>query len=107
MLAHPCLRPLRSCLPPSTPAFPPSAALHPCRLLLQLSAPQLETVVYASMKFHGPRLVDGKRAGFFLGDGAGVGKGRQVGGAGGLPSGDSCWGATQWAGSRRHLYGVR
>jgi hypothetical protein len=83
------------------PAAPGAPACRPrplpaarCRTgalppLLQLSAPQMETVVYASMKFHGPRLVDGKRAGFFLGDGAGVGKGRQVGGPAGwgqLPS---------------------
>jgi hypothetical protein len=43
-----------------------------------LSDAQMETVIYASMKFHGPRLADGKRHGFFLGDGAGVGKGRQI-----------------------------
>lgn len=29
---------------------------------------------YACMKFDGPRLSDGSRMGFFLGDGAGVGK---------------------------------
>jgi hypothetical protein len=39
---------------------------------------QLETVVYAMQRFEGPRLPDGSRAGFFLGDGAGVGKGRQI-----------------------------
>eukprot|EP00899_Mesostigma_viride_P020862 jgi/Mesvir1/28778/Mv09258-RA.2 len=42
-----------------------------------LSSLQLETVVYANMRF-GSTLPDGSRAGFFLGDGAGVGKGRQV-----------------------------
>lgn len=43
-----------------------------------LSEAQLESVVYASQKFHGPKLPSGHRAGFFLGDGAGVGKGRQI-----------------------------
>ncbi|PSC70731.1 strawberry notch [Micractinium conductrix] len=42
-----------------------------------LSDAQLETVIYANQKFQ-LRLQDGKRAGFFLGDGAGVGKGRQI-----------------------------
>lgn len=47
----------------------------------KLSAPQLETVVYASQMHEGPRLPGTKeRAGFFLGDGAGVGKGRQLSG---------------------------
>lgn len=39
---------------------------------------QLETIVYAMQRFEGPRLQNGDRAGFFLGDGAGVGKGRQI-----------------------------
>lgn len=39
---------------------------------------QLETVIYAMQRYEGPRLPDGARAGFFLGDGAGVGKGRQI-----------------------------
>lgn len=43
-----------------------------------LSDAQLESVVYASMKFNGKLLTDGERRGFFLGDGAGVGKGRQI-----------------------------
>jgi hypothetical protein len=45
-----------------------------------LSSLQLETVVYACQRFAGPRLGGGERAGFFLGDGAGVGKGRQIAG---------------------------
>jgi hypothetical protein len=45
-----------------------------------LSALQLESIVYASQR-HETTLSDGRsRAGFFLGDGAGVGKGRQVAG---------------------------
>ena len=44
-----------------------------------LSSLQLESVVYAWMKFE-CRLAAGHRAGFFLGDGAGVGKGRQIAG---------------------------
>lgn len=46
-----------------------------------LSALQMESIVYACMK-HEQRLPGdrGDRAGFFLGDGAGVGKGRQIAG---------------------------
>ena len=40
-----------------------------------LSDAQLETVIYANMRFNQP---DRPRMGFFLGDGAGVGKGRQI-----------------------------
>lgn len=43
-----------------------------------ISNAQLETVTYAMQRFTGERLEDGSRAGFFLGDGAGVGKGRQI-----------------------------
>lgn len=45
-----------------------------------LSCPQLETVTYASQMFE--QLLPGSnyRRGFFLGDGAGVGKGRQLAG---------------------------
>ena len=44
-----------------------------------ISDAQLETVIYANLRFDGPRLAEGnKRPGFFLGDGAGVGKGRQI-----------------------------
>lgn len=44
-----------------------------------LSQLQLEGVMYASMK-HLQWLPSGQRAGFFIGDGAGVGKGRQIAG---------------------------
>jgi hypothetical protein len=44
-----------------------------------LSALQLEAVVYACQR-HETRLPDGSKAGFFLGDGAGVGKGRTIAG---------------------------
>ncbi|EFN55772.1 hypothetical protein CHLNCDRAFT_51983 [Chlorella variabilis] len=65
-------------VPLPAPSFQHS--LHDCVAERLLSDAQLETIVYANMKFNGPRLPDGKRAGFFLGDGAGVGKGRQIGG---------------------------
>ena len=42
-----------------------------------LSAPQVESVVCA-VEAHAWRLASGARAGFVLGDGAGVGKGRQL-----------------------------
>ncbi|XP_057295690.1 protein strawberry notch homolog 1-like [Hydractinia symbiolongicarpus] len=45
----------------------------------KLSALQLESVVYASQQ-HEKLLPSGKRAGFLIGDGAGVGKGRTVAG---------------------------
>jgi hypothetical protein len=45
-----------------------------------LSDAQMESIIYAWTKFEGPRLPDGKRRGFFLGDGAGVGKGRTIAG---------------------------
>jgi hypothetical protein len=35
-------------------------------------------VIYALQRFSGPPLENGHKAGFFLGDGAGVGKGRQI-----------------------------
>lgn len=45
-----------------------------------LSSLQLEAVVYANMRHEAPRLAHGDRPGFFLGDAAGVGKGRQCAG---------------------------
>lgn len=42
-----------------------------------ISSLQLETVVYSNIRFC-QHLPSGERAGFFLGDGAGVGKGRQI-----------------------------
>ena len=44
-----------------------------------LSALQLETIIYASQQ-HGTMLPSGQRAGFLVGDGAGVGKGRTIAG---------------------------
>ncbi|XP_014204791.1 protein strawberry notch-like [Copidosoma floridanum] len=44
-----------------------------------LSALQLESITYASQQ-HAHLLPDGSRAGFFIGDGAGVGKGRTIAG---------------------------
>merc|ERR1719402_865266 len=43
----------------------------------KLSALQLESIVYASQQ-HEQILPDGNRAGFLIGDGAGVGKGRTI-----------------------------
>jgi len=45
----------------------------------KLSALQLESIVYASQQ-HEQILPDGNRAGFLIGDGAGVGKGRTIAG---------------------------
>ena len=45
----------------------------------KLSKLQLEGVSYACQK-HCELLPDGSRAGFMIGDGAGVGKGRQISG---------------------------
>uniref|UniRef100_A0A7M5XKE9 Uncharacterized protein n=1 Tax=Clytia hemisphaerica TaxID=252671 RepID=A0A7M5XKE9_9CNID len=45
----------------------------------KLSALQLESIVYSSQQ-HEKLFPDGKRAGFLIGDGAGVGKGRTVAG---------------------------
>ena len=45
----------------------------------KLSALQLESIVYASQQ-HEQFLPDGNRAGFLIGDGAGVGKGRTIAG---------------------------
>ena len=44
-----------------------------------LSALQLESIVYASQK-HDGFLPSGERAGYLIGDGAGVGKGRTIAG---------------------------
>uniref|UniRef100_A0A7S3JZA5 Strawberry notch AAA domain-containing protein n=1 Tax=Aureoumbra lagunensis TaxID=44058 RepID=A0A7S3JZA5_9STRA len=44
-----------------------------------LSSLQLESIAYANLRFS-KRLPDGKRYGFFIGDGAGMGKGRQLAG---------------------------
>lgn len=60
--------------PTYTPALPASIAKNGV-----LSDAQLETVVYAGQA-HEQVLPDGKRKGFFLGDGTGVGKGRQIAG---------------------------
>ena len=60
--------------PTYSPALPASIAKEG-----KLSDAQLETVVYAGQA-HEQTLPDGKRKGFFLGDGTGVGKGRQIAG---------------------------
>ncbi|KAJ1633961.1 P-loop containing NTP hydrolase pore-1-domain-containing protein [Pavlovales sp. CCMP2436] len=53
--------------------------LHPVLRAGKLSELQLETVSLCGAR-HTRLLPDGRRAGFFLGDGAGVGKGRQIAG---------------------------
>lgn len=60
--------------PAYTPALPERIAKEGI-----LSAAQLENVVYAGQA-HGQKLADGYRKGFFIGDGTGVGKGRQIAG---------------------------
>ncbi len=45
----------------------------------RLSSLQLECIIYACQQ-HQQRLLDGSRAGFLIGDGAGVGKGRSIAG---------------------------
>ena len=57
-----------------TPALPASIAEKGI-----LSDAQLENVVYAGQA-HSQMLGDGKRKGYFIGDGTGVGKGRQISG---------------------------
>ena len=59
-------------LPP--PTYDVAACVLQCS---QLSSLQLEGVLYACQR-HLTLLPGGRRAGFFIGDGAGVGKGRQV-----------------------------
>ncbi|XP_018017597.1 protein strawberry notch homolog 1 isoform X2 [Hyalella azteca] len=53
----------------------PAATIDQCKL----SALQLESIVYAAQQ-HSHMLPDGTRAGFLVGDGAGVGKGRTIAG---------------------------
>uniref|UniRef100_A0A2P2I206 Protein strawberry notch n=2 Tax=Hirondellea gigas TaxID=1518452 RepID=A0A2P2I206_9CRUS len=53
----------------------PDETIDQCKL----SALQLESIVYASQQ-HSHILTDGTRAGFLVGDGAGVGKGRTIAG---------------------------
>jgi diguanylate cyclase (GGDEF)-like protein len=45
----------------------------------KISNVQLETIVYAGQSFE-KRLPDGKRAGYYIGDGTGLGKGRELAG---------------------------
>ncbi|CAN0189134.1 unnamed protein product, partial [Ectocarpus fasciculatus] len=47
---------------------------------VRLSEVQMESVIYAGQQFSKPHLKNGERAGFMIGDGAGVGKGRQLAG---------------------------
>lgn len=63
---------LAACIPPDA-----TYKLHLPRDMIEsglLSSPQLESVTYACQS-HEKLLANGERQGFFLGDGAGVGKG--------------------------------
>ncbi|KAG2500714.1 hypothetical protein HYH03_001479 [Edaphochlamys debaryana] len=66
--------PLPPCSYPLWDALPPDVVASG-----RLSQLQLEGVLYACNK-HCQQLPSGERAGFFIGDGAGVGKGRQIAG---------------------------
>jgi hypothetical protein len=69
---------LASCEPPKV-----SYQLHLPEHIVErglLSSLQLESIVYANQCFERKKLSNGARPGFFLGDGAGVGKGRQLAG---------------------------
>lgn len=59
-----------------TPTYQPKL---PIEVIQQgnLSGPQLESVILAGQA-HGQTLPDGARKGFFIGDGTGVGKGREI-----------------------------
>lgn len=64
--------------PPPTPTYQP----HLPKALVEkggLSLAQLEAVVYAGQA-HAQMLPDGTRRGFYVGDGTGVGKGREISG---------------------------
>ena len=64
-------------LPPAN--YPVQESLKNQILNKSLSRIQLEGILYASQRFQ-YLLPDGSRAGFYLGDSAGVGKGRQISG---------------------------
>ncbi len=63
------------------PPSPTYAPVLPANLIQEglLSIAQLEAVVYAGQA-HSERLPNGSRKGFFIGDGTGVGKGREISG---------------------------
>jgi len=67
-----------SAVEPPAPTYTPAL---PARLVRQglLSIAQLESIVYAGQA-HSELLPNGSRKGFFIGDGTGVGKGREISG---------------------------
>ncbi|XP_057454431.1 protein FORGETTER 1-like [Lotus japonicus] len=67
-----------SAVPPPEPTYNPRIKDH-LESSKTLSSLQIETLVYACQR-HTQHLPDGTRAGFFIGDGAGVGKGRTIAG---------------------------
>ncbi|CAN0259794.1 unnamed protein product [Ectocarpus sp. 6 AP-2014] len=70
---------LLSAVPLPPPTYGSEAFDGPVIDETKLSRLQLEGVLFAAQR-HTHLLPDGKRAGFFIGDGAGVGKGRQIAG---------------------------
>jgi hypothetical protein len=72
---------LSICLPWTTTTIFYVTHIHPLQTIERglLSRVQLETLAYAKWRF-GQDLQDGSRAGIFLGDGAGMGKGRTIAG---------------------------
>jgi hypothetical protein len=68
---------MASVLPPA-PTYTPNLPKATIEKGL-LSLAQIESVVYAGQA-HGQILPNGERRGFFIGDGTGVGKGREIGG---------------------------
>ncbi|PNY01253.1 protein strawberry notch-like, partial [Trifolium pratense] len=67
-----------SAVQPPEPTYDPKIK-DELQCLKTLSCLQIETLVYACQR-HLQHIQDGARAGFFIGDGAGVGKGRTVAG---------------------------
>jgi antirestriction protein ArdC/phage/plasmid primase-like uncharacterized protein/predicted ABC-type ATPase/proteasome lid subunit RPN8/RPN11/predicted RNA methylase len=67
-----------SAVEPPAPSYSPTLPQNVIKDSL-LSLPQLEAVVYAGQA-HSGHLPNGNRKGFFVGDGTGVGKGREISG---------------------------
>ena len=76
-----------------------------------LSALQLESIAYARLR-HARKAEDGTTCGFFIGDGAGIGKGRQIGGiilnttlcGGPAPEDTAKWRRHVWVSASTDLY---
>ena len=76
-----------------------------------LSALQLESIAYARQR-HARKAKDGTTGGFFIGDGAGIGKGRQIAGiilnttlfGGPVPEGTTKWRRHVWVSASTDLF---